>query len=72
MDLEIISKLLSLHCNNAEIIAQEETGAYNVTLKEMPDVLAFDKSVNRLFVINLTNLEVEPLICSAIATAVSL
>ena len=57
MDLEIISKLLSLHCNNAEIIAQEETGAYNVTLKEMPDVLAFDKSVNRLFVINLTNLE---------------
>ena len=57
MNLNNISQLLSLHCNNAEIIAKEETGAYNVTLKEMPDVLAFDKSVNRLFVINLTNLE---------------
>lgn len=57
MNLNNISQLLSLHCNNAEVITKEETGAYNVTLKEMPDVLAFDKSVNRLFVINLTNLE---------------
>ena len=41
MNLNNIPQLLSLHCNNAEIIAQEETGAYNVTLKEMPVAPSF-------------------------------
>lgn len=57
MDLKNISKLLSLHCNNAEIIPPEEAGSYNVTLEEMPDVLACDKSKNRLYLANATNLE---------------
>lgn len=57
MDLKNISRLLSLHCNNAERITAEESGSFKAALKEMPDVLACNKSVNRLFVINLTNLE---------------
>ena len=48
MNLNNISQLLSLHCNNAEIIAQEETGAYNVTLKEMPDTSIPAKDIRSL------------------------
>lgn len=57
MDLKDISKLLSLHCNNAEIISPEQTSSYNVTLNEVPDVLAYDKSMNHLYIINGTSLE---------------
>lgn len=57
MNLNNISQLLSLHCNNAEIITPNEAGSCNVTLYEMPDVLAYDKFVNRLYVINATKLE---------------
>lgn len=57
MDFNNISKLLSIYCNNAEIITQNSVDSINVTLNEMPDVLAYDKSVNRLYVINETNLE---------------
>ncbi len=57
MDLKNISRLLSLHCNNAEIITPNEAGSCNVRLYEMPDVLAYDKSVNCMYVITATNLK---------------
>lgn len=57
MNFNNISKLLSIHCNNAEIITPNSADSINVTLNEVPDILAYDKSVNRLYVINLTNLE---------------
>lgn len=57
MDLNKISKLLSLHSNNAEVITPDAVDLLNVTLYEMPDVLAYDKSVNRMYVITATNLK---------------
>lgn len=52
-----ISLLLSSHCNNAEILVPDKISSYNVTLNEMPDVLAYDKFANRLYVINAIKLE---------------
>lgn len=57
MDLKNISRLLSLHCNNAEILVPDKISSYNVTLNEIPDVLAYDKFTNRLYVINAKNLK---------------
>lgn len=57
MDLKNISRLLSLHCNNAERITAEEASSFKAALNEMPDVLAYDKSVNRMYVITATNLK---------------
>lgn len=55
--MQNISLLLSSHCNNAEIITPNSIDSRNLTINEIPDVLAYDKSVNRLYVINETNLE---------------
>lgn len=55
--MQNISLLISSHCNNAEVITPETVGSLNLALVEMPDVLAYDKSKNRLFVINATNIE---------------
>lgn len=55
--MQNISLLLSSHCNNAEIITPNSIDSRNLTINEIPDVLAYDKSVNRLYVINETNLD---------------
>lgn len=55
--MQNIFSLLSSHCNNAEVITSEVASSLNLTLAEMPDILAYDKSENHLFVINATNIE---------------
>ena len=57
MNMQNISLLLSSHCNNAEVLNSEVASSLNLTLAEMPDVIAYDKSDNRLYVINATNIE---------------
>lgn len=59
MHMQNISLLLSSHCNNAEVITSEVASSLNLTLVEMPDVLAFDKRKNRLYVISATNMEMK-------------
>ncbi len=56
MNMQVISLLLS-YCNNAEIIAPEAVDSLNVTLDEIPDILAYDKDMKCLYVINATDLE---------------
>lgn len=43
-----ILELLSSQYNNAEVIDSENIGRINLSTAEMPDILAYDKSVNRL------------------------
>lgn len=57
MNMQNISLLISSYCNNAEVIAPEVASSLNVAMAEMPDVLAYDKSLNRLYVINATSIE---------------